>query len=111
MFIDEDGSDRLHPSPKVPHRFCIFEYIFFARPDSQVEGLSVYEARKRIGAELARENGVDADVVIPVPDSGVPAAIGYAAESGIPFELGRSEERRVGKACVSTCSSRWSPYH
>ena len=64
-------------------RFCIFEYVYFARPDSVVEGKGVYEVRKRIGAELARESGVPADVVVPVPDSGVPAAIGYAQESGL----------------------------
>ena len=67
-------------------RFCVFEYIYFARPDSLSQGKSVYEARKAIGAELAREAPCDAEIVVPVPDSGVPAAIGYAAEAGLPFE-------------------------
>lgn len=100
IVIDDDGIHSLHPFPKVQRRFCIFEYIYFARPDSQVEGLSVYEARKQIGAQLARENPVDADVVIPVPDSGVPAAIGYAAESGIPFELGIIRNHYVGRTFI-----------
>jgi amidophosphoribosyltransferase len=100
IVIDAEGIHSHHPFPPVPRRFCIFEYIYFARPDSQVEGLSVYESRKRIGAELARENHVDADVVIPVPDSGVPAAIGYAAESGIPFELGIIRNHYVGRTFI-----------
>ncbi len=100
IVIDADGIHSHHPFPPVKRRFCIFEYIYFARPDSQVEGLSVYESRKRIGAELARENHVDADVVIPVPDSGVPAAIGYAAESGIPFELGIIRNHYVGRTFI-----------
>jgi amidophosphoribosyltransferase len=83
-----------------PQRFCIFEFIYFARPDSIMEGSSVYEARKRIGAELARENPVAADVVIPVPDSGVPAALGYAAEAGIPFELGIIRNHYVGRTFI-----------
>src|SRR5437763_1126140 len=81
-------------------RFCVFEHIYFARPDSVVEGTSVYEARKRIGRELARESHVDADIVIPVPDSGVPAAIGYAAESGVPFELGIIRSHYVGRTFI-----------
>ncbi len=100
IVIDAEGIHSHHPFAKVQRRFCIFEYIYFARPDSQVEGLSVYESRKRIGAELARENPVDADVVIPVPDSGVPAAIGYAAESGIPFELGIIRNHYVGRTFI-----------
>ncbi len=82
VVIDETGVKSVKPFAKVPRRFCIFEYIYFARPDSTLEGRNVYEVRKKIGAELARENGVDADMVIPVPDSGVPAAIGYAEEFG-----------------------------
>src|SRR5438067_1810755 len=82
VVIDAGGVHSQHPFGRRPRRFCIFEYIYFARPDSIVEGRGVYEARKRIGAELARESPVAADVVIPVPDSGVPAALGYAGEAG-----------------------------
>ena len=81
-------------------RFCVFEHIYFARPDSVVEGNSVYEARKRIGRELARESHVDADIVVPVPDSGVPAALGYAQESGLPFELGIIRNHYVGRTFI-----------
>src|SRR6202020_989203 len=76
------------PFPPMPPRPCIFEYIYFSRPDSIIGGKSVYNVRKASGAELAREAPATADVVVPVPDSGVPAAIGYAQESGIPYELG-----------------------
>src|SRR5205823_1384762 len=85
---------------RAKQRACIFEWIYFARPDSIMEGASVYDARKRIGAELARESHVPADVVIPVPDSGVPAAIGYAAEAGIPFELGIIRNHYVGRTFI-----------
>ncbi len=88
------------PFPKSKRRFCVFEYIYFARPDSIIEGTSVYEARKRIGAELARESPIDADIVIPVPDSGVPAAIGYAQESGLPFELGIIRNHYIGRTFI-----------
>ncbi len=81
-------------------RFCIFEYIYFARPDSLVEGRSVYEARKRIGVELARESAVEADIVVPVPDSGVPSAIGYAEESHIPFDLGIIRNHYIGRTFI-----------
>ncbi|MGJ8501088.1 amidophosphoribosyltransferase, partial [Glaesserella parasuis] len=87
VIIDGQGLRSIKPFPKHQRRFCIFEHIYFARPDSKIEGVGVYEARKRIGMELARENPVPADVIVPVPDSGVPAAIGYAHQSGIPFEL------------------------
>jgi len=97
VVLDESGVHSLRPFPPARQRFCIFEYIYFARPDSVLEGASVYERRKRIGAELAREGHVDADVVIPVPDSGLPAAIGYAETSGIPFELGIIRNHYVGR--------------
>jgi amidophosphoribosyltransferase len=97
-----DGADvsSFHPFPKASSRFCVFEYIYFSRPDSVLEGQSVYDARKRIGQELARESPVEADVVVPVPDSGVPAAIGYAAESGLPFELGIIRSHYVGRTFI-----------
>ncbi|MDZ4381617.1 MAG: amidophosphoribosyltransferase [Parvibaculum sp.] len=99
----EDGKikvESMHPFPQQNVRPCVFEYIYFARPDSVVGGKSVYNVRKRLGQELARESAVDADVVIPVPDSGVPAAIGYAAESGIPFELGIIRNHYVGRTFI-----------
>ena len=100
VVLDQDGVHSIKPFPSFKKRFCIFEYIYFARPDSVVEGTSVYEARKRIGAELARESHIDADVIIPVPDSGVPAAIGYAAQAGVPFELGIIRNHYVGRTFI-----------
>ena len=100
IVLDADGPHSYYlPAPK-PSRFCVFEYIYFSRPDSYVEGQSVYEARKRIGAELARESHVDADLIVPVPDSGVPSAIGYAAEAGVPFELGIIRNHYVGRTFI-----------
>jgi amidophosphoribosyltransferase len=100
IVLDADGPRSLHPFPPLARRFCIFEHIYFARPDSLVEGASVYEVRKRIGAELARESHPPSDVVVPVPDSGVPAAIGYAAEAGLPFELGIIRSHYVGRTFI-----------
>jgi len=101
VIIDAQGVRSLNPFTAVQPRFCIFEYIYFARPDSSVEGRSVYEMRKKIGAELAREVPVEhADVVVPVPDSGVPAAIGYAQVSGVPFELGIIRNHYVGRTFI-----------
>ena len=88
VVINDQGVHSIRPFNKVRERFCVFEYIYFARPSSLMEGTSVYEARKRIGRELALESAIEADVIVPVPDSGVPAAMGYSTESGIPFELG-----------------------
>ncbi len=105
VVIDQSGVTSLKPFRDQPPRFCIFEYIYFARPDSQIEGHSVYEIRKQIGAELAREAGIPADVVVPVPDSGVPAAIGYAAESGLPFELGIIRNHYVGRTFIEPTDS------
>jgi len=100
VVITEDGIESLKPFPAQHARHCIFEYVYFARPDSVMEGRSIYETRKHIGAELARESHVQADVVIPVPDSGVPAAIGYAAEAGVPFELGIIRNHYVGRTFI-----------
>ena len=104
--VDFDGEMRTHrPFGDPPARPCIFEHVYFSRPDSIFDGRSVYEARKAIGAELARENPVDADVVIPVPDSGVPAAIGYAQQSGVPFELGIIRSHYVGRTFIQPSDS------
>ncbi len=100
VVITVDGIESLHPFPPKPRRFCVFEYVYFARPDSVVEGKNVYEVRKRIGMELAREAPAAADMVIPVPDSGVPAALGYAAASGLPFELGIIRNHYVGRTFI-----------
>src|SRR5438128_7410857 len=100
VIISARGLRSLQPFGRRDNRFCVFEHIYFARPDSVVEGQSVYEARKRIGQELARESPVDADIVVPVPDSGVPAAIGYAQESGLPFELGIIRNHYVGRTFI-----------
>jgi amidophosphoribosyltransferase len=98
--INALGVQSSKPFERARKRFCVFEYIYFARPDSVVDGVSVYEARKHIGAELARESMVAADIVIPVPDSGVPAALGYAQESGLPFELGIIRNHYVGRTFI-----------
>ena len=100
IVITVDGIESLHPFPPKPRRFCVFEYVYFARPDSMVEGKNVYEVRKRIGMELAREAPAAADMVIPIPDSGVPAALGYADASGLPFELGIIRNHYVGRTFI-----------
>jgi amidophosphoribosyltransferase len=99
--VDFDGKiASLRPFSPVRARPCIFEHVYFARPDSIVEGTSVYEVRKAIGAVLAREAPVDADIVVPVPDSGVPAALGFSQASGIPFELGIIRSHYVGRTFI-----------
>ncbi|QAY80064.1 amidophosphoribosyltransferase [Sphingosinicella sp. BN140058] len=101
LIIVSDRGLRSHrPFAPVRPRPCIFEHVYFSRPDSIVDGSSVYSVRKQIGAELAVENPVDADFVVPVPDSGVPAAIGYAQQSGIPFELGIIRSHYVGRTFI-----------
>jgi len=100
VIVGPSGIESLRPFPSPPRRFCIFEYVYFARPDSAVEGHGVYELRKRIGAELARESHRPADVVVPVPDSGVPAAIGYAQAADLPFELGIIRNHYVGRTFI-----------
>ena len=100
VVIDADGPHSIKPFIRTPARFCIFEYIYFSRPDSTVEGKNVYEVRRRIGAELARESPVPVDMVVPVPDSGVPAGLGYAEETGLPFELGIIRNHYVGRTFI-----------
>lgn len=101
VVLDERGVTSSFPFEKKPHRFCIFEYVYFARPDSFMENKSVYETRKRIGAELAAESPVEgADLVVPVPDSGTPSAIGYAEEAGVPFELGIIRNHYIGRTFI-----------
>jgi len=100
VIIDEKGLHSVKPFNKRPQKFCIFEYIYFARPDSILETRSVYEIRKAIGAQLARESHVDADIIVPVPDSGVPAAIGYAEEAGVSFDLGIIRNHYVGRTFI-----------
>ncbi|RYD83242.1 MAG: amidophosphoribosyltransferase, partial [Sphingomonadales bacterium] len=100
VIVSEGGLRSIRPFADQRSRPCIFEHVYFSRPDSIVDGSSVYNVRKRIGAQLAIESGVEADLVVPVPDSGTPAAIGYAQESGIPFELGIIRSHYVGRTFI-----------
>ncbi len=100
VVITSDGLQSFHPFPVTKSRFCIFEHIYFSKPDSIFDGTSVYEARKRIGIELAREHPVEADVTVPVPDSGVPSAIGFAAQSGMSYDLGIIRNHYVGRTFI-----------
>ncbi len=105
VVFDEEGMHSYKPFPPMAPRPCIFEYIYFSRPDSIVGGRSVYDVRKTMGAELAREAPAAADVIIPVPDSGVPAAIGYSQASGIPFEMGIIRNHYVGRTFIQPTQS------
>ncbi|OXS99630.1 amidophosphoribosyltransferase [Notoacmeibacter marinus] len=100
VVITERGIQSHFPFDSVDSRFCIFEYVYFARPDSVIEGRDVYAIRKNIGVELAREEAIEADMVVPVPDSGTPAAIGYAQEANLPFELGIIRNHYVGRTFI-----------
>jgi amidophosphoribosyltransferase len=100
VVITKAGIKSIKPFPAKQSRFCVFEYIYFARPDSVLEGRGVYHARKAIGAELANESRADADLVVPVPDSGVPAALGYAEAAKIPFELGIIRNHYIGRTFI-----------
>ncbi|MCP4383807.1 MAG: amidophosphoribosyltransferase, partial [Hyphomicrobiales bacterium] len=100
VIITANGIESRRPfAPRRP-RFCIFEYVYFSRPDSSVEGRGVYDVRKSIGAELAREASVPADLVVPVPDGGTPGAIGYAEAAGLPFDLGIIRNHYVGRTFI-----------
>jgi amidophosphoribosyltransferase len=100
VVITQDGVKSIKPFPPQPARPCIFEYIYFSRPDSVIGGRSVYQVRKEMGRQLAREADAEIDVVIPVPDSGVPAALGFAQETGVPFELGIIRNHYVGRTFI-----------
>ena len=101
MVVIEDGKlSSLHPFMPATPRFCIFEHVYFSRPDSIIGGRSVYETRRQIGVELAREAPVEADLVCPVPDSGTPAAIGFAHESGIPYGMGIVRNQYMGRTFI-----------
>jgi len=100
VVVTENGIESHFPFEPQKSRFCVFEYVYFARPDSSVEGRNVYDVRKAIGAELARESPVEADVVVPVPDSGTPSAIGFAQAANIPFELGIIRNHYVGRTFI-----------
>jgi amidophosphoribosyltransferase len=100
VIVDEKGIRSFRPIPAQRARPCIFEYVYFARPDSVVNGRTVYEVRKRMGRRLAQETPADVDVVVPVPDSGVPAALGFAQEAGLPFEMGIIRNHYVGRTFI-----------
>ena len=105
VVVDRDGLHSFFPFPKMRTAPCIFEFIYFARPDSTIGGQSVYEARKRLGRRLASEAPVKADVVIPVPDSGVPAAIGFAQEMQLPMEMGLVRNHYIGRTFIEPTQS------
>lgn len=100
VVVSADGVRSLFPFPRAPLTRCVFEYVYFARPDSTVFGRNVYQVRKSLGRQLARESPVAADLVVPVPDSGVPAALGFAEESGLPFDFGLIRNHYVGRTFI-----------
>jgi len=100
LIIDRSGERSLFPFARVPRRDCVFEYVYFARPDARFGQGTVYEVRKRCGEVLAREQPVEADVVVAVPDSGVPASIGFARAAGVPFEVGLTRSHYVGRTFI-----------
>jgi amidophosphoribosyltransferase len=100
VVVDSSGIRSIRSMPRVPSRMCVFEFVYFARPDSKLGGKSVYDVRKAFGRTLAREYPIEADVVVPVPDSGVPAAIGYASALSVPFEMGLIRSHYVGRTFI-----------
>jgi len=100
VVITGDQIESYHPFERAKRRSCIFEHVYFSRPDSILDGQSVYESRRQIGVELAREAPVEADLVCPVPDGGVPAAIGYSQESGIQYAMGISRNQYIGRTFI-----------
>jgi len=100
IVISADGMESFKPFGEVKHAYCVFEYIYFARPDSFLTGRNVYQVRKELGKQLAREHPIDADIVVAVPDSGVPSAMGYAEEMGLPLELGLLRSHYMGRTFI-----------
>jgi amidophosphoribosyltransferase len=98
--ISRSGIESIRFSPAKPNQFCIFEHVYFSRPDSTVFGRSVNESREMLGKLLAREHPVEADMIVPIPDSGVPAAIGFSLESGIPFRMGLIRNHYIGRTFI-----------
>ncbi len=98
--ISRSGLESLRFGPEKPHQYCIFEHVYFSRPDSVVFGRPVNKSREELGRLLAREHPADADIVVPVPDSGVPAAVGYSLESGVPFRMGLIRNHYVGRTFI-----------
>src|SRR5208283_1621532 len=105
IVVDDSGLRSLSPFAHSPTKRCIFEYVYFSRPDSQVYGRNVYQVRKQQGRALAREAPAIADIVVPVPDSGTPAALGFAEESGIPFVMGLVRSHYVGRTFIEPSQS------
>ena len=100
VVISNNGIESIFPFRSQNSKFCIFEHVYFSRPDSIIHGQSVYETRRRIGVELAKESPVDADLVCPVPDSGTPAAIGFSQQSGIPYAMGIIRNQYMGRTFI-----------
>ena len=105
IVIENEKLESIKPFPIQKQRPCVFEYIYFARPDSLINNKCAYEYRKNLGKELARETDIEADLVIPVPDSGVPAALGYAEQSKKQFELGLIRNHYVGRTFIEPTQS------
>lgn len=101
VIITKEGIRSVKPEEKIQKQTCVFEYVYFARPDTEIDGISVQEARYKMGAALAKESPVDADVVVGVPDSGIGAAIGYAKESGIPYVAGIVKNKYIGRTFIA----------
>jgi len=100
IVVSQDGIESFKPFEEVKHAYCVFEYIYFARPDSFLTGRNVYQVRKELGKQLAREHPADADIVVAVPDSGVPSAMGFAEEAGLPLELGLLRSHYMGRTFI-----------
>jgi amidophosphoribosyltransferase len=100
VVVDRRGLRSFHPFPPEPHRQCVFEHVYFARPDSRVFGRNVLASRLLLGRQLAREQPADADIVVPIPDSGMGASLGYAEESGLPFQWGLIRNHYVGRTFI-----------
>jgi amidophosphoribosyltransferase len=105
VVIDDEGVRSLHPFDPTPQRLCVFEFVYFARPDSSLNGANVHAARRRMGYRLAEQAPAAADLVVPVPESGIPAAQGFAAASGIPYADGLVKNRYVGRTFIQPAQS------